>query len=90
MRIRQKLLEKIKKDCGIEISKESLFFRPTLTWQHKSAGRFIWYFYSVDSNDKYYGKQIGSAEKMSELLRSEKIVCNFGASNWGFYELSSS
>ncbi len=87
--VRRKLITKIEKDCGILIPLDSTFYRPTLTWQHLSAGRFKWYFVS-DAKGQYFGIQIGSAENMTELLKSPRIICDFGESHWGFYELSSS
>lgn len=65
--IRQKLIEKIKEDTGIEIPKDSTFFRPTLNWAQKSVGQMIWYFYTKS------GQCIGSCENMTDLLKSEKI-----------------
>ena len=86
--IRMKLIEKIKTDTGIVINTDEKLYRPTLSWTHKTAGRFIWYFYP--STGLCAGKQIGSCENMTELLTSERIICDFGESHWGFYGLSSS
>jgi hypothetical protein len=84
--IRQKLIDKIKQDCDLYGLEEQLtvdlkIHRPTLTWQHKTAGRMVWYWY-------INGYLIGSAENMKELLTSKKLELD--RSSHGDYELSSS
>jgi hypothetical protein len=80
--VRQKLIEKIEKDTGFSIHNGWKFERPTLNWAHKSAGRMIWYYYT----DR--GIVVGSSEKMTELLRSEKI--EMMTDHYGFVEFCSS
>ena len=79
--VRHKLIEKIEKDTGFRIHNGWKFERPTLNWAHKSAGRMIWYYYT----DR--GIIVGSAEKMTELLRSEKIEMT--TDHYGFVEFFS-
>lgn len=81
--VRQKLIEKIYKDTGFKIQPDWHFRRENLSWAHRSAGRFIWYYYADG------GKIIGSSETMTELLKCERITLNT-ESNWGFYEFSTS
>jgi hypothetical protein len=83
---RQRLIDKIKKDvdlCGLEseLTINLKIHRPTLSWQHKTAGRMIWYWI-------INGHIIGSCEKMGDLLKSEKLVIYQPCS--GDYEISSS
>ena len=61
--IRQKLIDKIKKDCdlcGLEdkLTTDLKIYRTTLSWQHKTAGRMVWYI---------NGQAVGSSENMKEL-----------------------
>ncbi len=81
--VRQKLIAKIKSDTDLEfdINLDTKIFRPTLSWQHKTVGRLVWY-WMVD------GLLIGSSEKMTDLLKSEKLEVYVPV--WGVYELSSS
>ena len=84
--IRQKLIDKIKQDCDLcgleeQLTVDLKIHRPTLTWQHKTAGRMIWYWY-------INGQAIGSAENMKELLKSPKLEVY--SPTHGDYELSSS
>lgn len=84
--IRQKLIDKIKSDCdlnGLEnlLTVDLEIHRPTLTWQHKTAGRMIWYWY-------INGSAIGSSENMKDLLKSPKLEVY--KLTHGDYELSSS
>jgi hypothetical protein len=81
--VRQNLIQKIKKDTGFKIQSDWEFRRPTLSWQHRSAGRFIWFYYTDN------GDIVGSSEKMTELLKCERIKLHSG-SNYGFYEFSTS
>ena len=84
--IRQKLIDKIKSDCDL-IGMENLLtcalkiHRPTLSWQHKTAGRMIWYWY-------INGHVIGSSENMKDLLKSPKLEAY--SPSHGDYEISSS
>ena len=80
--VRQKLIQKIEQDTGYRIQNDWKFERPTLNWAHKCAGRMAWYWYT----DK--GVIVGSAENMTELLNSPKIIRD--ASHFGFVEFSSS
>jgi hypothetical protein len=84
--IRKKLIDKIKSDCDLDGLEEQLtvdlrIHRPTLTWQHKAAGRMVWYWY-------INGSMIGSSENMKELLKSNKLEVYKSTSK--DYELSSS
>jgi len=85
-KIRQKLIDKIKSDvdlCGLEnqLTTDLKIYRPTLTWQHKTAGRMLWYWY-------INGQMIGSSENMKELLKSPKLEVY--SPSHGDYEISSS
>ena len=69
--IRQQLIDKIKSDvdlCGLEneLTVDLKINRPTLSWQQKTAGRMIWFWY-------LNGHLIGSSEKTTDLLKSKKI-----------------
>ena len=69
--IRQKLIDKIKTDIDLdgfeyELTSDLKIYRPTLSWQQKTAGRMIWYWY-------INGHVIGSSEKMTDLLKSKKL-----------------
>jgi hypothetical protein len=84
--IRQKLIDKIKSEvnlCGLEdeLTTDLKIHRPTLTWQHKTAGRMIWYWY-------INGYMIGSSENMKELLKSPKL--ELYRPTYFDYEISSS
>ena len=84
--IRQQLIDKIKNDvdlCGLEdkLTTDLKIYRPTLSWQHKTAGRMVWYWY-ID------GSAIGSSENMKDLLKSPKLEVY--SPIHGDYELSSS
>jgi hypothetical protein len=84
--IRQKLIDKIKQDCNLcgledQLTVDLKIHRPTLSWQHKTAGRMVWYWY-------VNGYVIGSAENMKELLSCKKL--EFYRLSHGDYELSSS
>jgi hypothetical protein len=84
--IRDKLISKIKKECnlnGLEnhLTKQLKIFRPKLSWNDKTAGRMLWYWY-ID------GRIIGSAENIKELLKSPKLEVY--RSSHGDYEFSSS
>jgi hypothetical protein len=79
--VRHNLIQKIEKDTGFRIQNDWKFERPTLNWAHKSAGRMIWYYYT----DK--GFIVGSCEKMTDLLKSDKIIIYKG--HFGFVEFSS-
>jgi len=84
--IRQQLIAKIKNDvdlCGLEdkLTTDLKIYRPTLSWQHKTAGRMVWYWY-------INGYIIGSSENMKDLLKSPKLEAY--SSTHGNYELLSS
>ena len=81
--IRQKLIDKIKAETELtfEINSQTPFYRPTLTWQHKTVGRLAWY-WLVE------GMSVGSSETMTALLKSPKLVIYQPV--WGIYEVSSS
>lgn len=84
--IRQKLIDKIKSEIDLHGFEDQLtvdlkIYRPTLTWQHKTAGRMNWYWY-------VNGRVIGSTENMRELLKSPKLEVD--SSSHGDFELSSS
>jgi len=69
--VRQKLIDKIKSDCDLnglenELTIDLKIFRPTLSWQHKTAGRMQWYW-------MINGTLIGSSELMKDLLKSPKL-----------------
>ena len=81
MKIRERLIKKIKTDTGYKVKGTGLFYRPTLSWVHKSAGRMIWW-WLID------GICVGSAENMKDLLNSTKIVMT--NHHFGFVEFSSS
>ena len=87
MKIRQKLIDKIITDIGSEIwfmdeiDQNIKICRPTLTWQHRTAGRFIWYW-------NINGYLVGSSEGMRDLLKSKKLVLY--KPTWGDFEISSS
>jgi hypothetical protein len=71
MTIREQLIEKIKTDVdlgGLEdlLTKDLEIFRPTLTWQQKTVGRTVWFWY-------VHGCTIGSPEGMKALLKSPKL-----------------
>jgi hypothetical protein len=79
--VRQNLIQKIEKDTGFRIHNTWKFERPTLNWSHKSVGRMIWYYYT----DR--GIIVGSCEKMTELLKSDKI--EMATDHYGFIEFFS-
>jgi len=81
MNIRNKLIEKIKKDTGVEVPLDAKLCRRTLSWQRKAEGCFAWFWYTKD------GRVIGSTEKMKELLNAEKI--DMVNQNYGDIELFS-
>lgn len=86
--IRQRLIDKIKTDCsgeliGLEekITADLPIHRPTLSWQQKTAGRMVWYWY-ID------GYCIGSSENMKDLLKATKLEVYKPC--FGDFEISSS
>ena len=81
MSIREKLIKKIEIDTGYIVKNGSVFYRPTLNWVHKTAGRMVWY-WLID------GICVGSAENMKELLKSPEILMT--NAHFGFVEFSSS
>ena len=69
--VKQALINKIKNDLSLnglehELTKELVIIRPTLSWNDKTSGRMIWYWL-------IRGNLIGSSEKMTELLKSNKL-----------------
>ena len=83
--IRIKLIDKIKKDCGLVIPYNTRIIRKTLTDAQKGVGTLKWYFFMIGTT--YY---IGSQENMSTLLSADKIMCDYGDHTKSIYELSSS
>ena len=83
--VRQKLIDRIALDIPELRFKPDLtteIHRPTLSWQHKTAGRLVWYWY-IDGNT------IGSSELMTTLLKSKNKLVLYQAAH-GVYEISSS
>jgi len=83
--VKRDLIKKIEKDTGMIIPIDSTFCRTTQSKGNLSGGAWKWFWMEVLIEDKRYIMKyrniiIGSGSNMSDLLKCEKIYCDYGNS----------
>lgn len=81
MNIRKELIEKIRKDTGLEIDPAWTFHNKKLSWSDRAIkGKYSWWF------EDHIGRKYGGVESMRQMLKAPKLVCDWShPMNFEFY-----